>query len=108
MSVDWLIQIQKCDERLEAFLVAHKSVPDECKWFFQPVYQSTDESNDSAVLDPDTEVESDNEIHVSAMNKPWLSRAPMYRVEEVRTMPLALSNLLSSRFRNGSCLSTIW
>ncbi|KAJ7803619.1 hypothetical protein B0H14DRAFT_3487159 [Mycena olivaceomarginata] len=75
-------KVRKCDEHLEAFLAAHKSVPDECKWFFQPVYQSTNESNNSAVLDPDTELESDNEIHVSATNKPWLSRAPMYRVEE--------------------------
>ncbi|KAJ7819704.1 hypothetical protein B0H14DRAFT_3472878 [Mycena olivaceomarginata] len=85
-------QSPQCDERLEAFLAAHGSVPDEHKWFFQPLYQSTDESNDSAVLDPDTEVESDDEIHVSATSKPWLSWAPMYRVEEAWV--LSVDNLV--------------
>ncbi|KAJ7850285.1 hypothetical protein B0H14DRAFT_3452023 [Mycena olivaceomarginata] len=87
-------KVRKCDERLEAFLAAHGSVPDEHKWFFQPLYQSTDESNDSAVLDPDTEVESDDEIHVSATSKPWLSRAPMYRVEEIQAWVLSVDDLV--------------
>ncbi|KAJ7810441.1 hypothetical protein B0H14DRAFT_3480690 [Mycena olivaceomarginata] len=91
---------KKCDERLEAFLAAHGSVPDEHKWFFQPLYQSTDESNDSAVLDPDTEVESDDEIHVSATSKPWLSRAPMYRVEEIQAWVLSVDDLTEPHARN--------
>ncbi|KAJ7747600.1 hypothetical protein B0H14DRAFT_3514025 [Mycena olivaceomarginata] len=87
-------KVRKCDERLDAFLAAHRSVPDERKWFFQPLYQSTDESNNSTVLDPDTEVKSDNEIHVSATNKPWLSQAPMYRVEEIQAWVLSVDDLV--------------
>ncbi|KAF8143627.1 hypothetical protein K438DRAFT_1993690 [Mycena galopus ATCC 62051] len=49
------------------------------KWafFFQPVYQSTDESDDSDVIDPDTDTERTTEIQVAATRKPWKSRPPI-------------------------------
>jgi hypothetical protein len=46
-------------------------------------YQSTDESDISDVIDPDTETEESNEIPASSTRKPWKSRPPTYRSEGV-------------------------
>jgi hypothetical protein len=53
---------------------------------FQAPYQSSDESDDSDVVDPGTDLESGDEVPVSATRKPWLSRPPMYRDHEVENV----------------------
>ncbi|KAJ7694968.1 hypothetical protein B0H14DRAFT_3905564 [Mycena olivaceomarginata] len=63
-------------------------------WFFQAPYQSSDESDDSDVVDPGTDLESGDEVPVSATRKPWLSRPPMYRDHEVTEWVSDLDNLV--------------
>jgi hypothetical protein len=57
-------------------------------FFFHVLYQSTDESDDSEVLDPDTE--SDNEVDVVATKKPWVTRPPTYCSRQVLNIVLIL------------------
>jgi hypothetical protein len=52
----------------------------EWDFFFQPAYQSTDETDDGNNMDPDSEGE---DIDVKIKEKAWLSRAPCYRSEVV-------------------------
>ncbi|KAJ7291749.1 hypothetical protein C8J57DRAFT_1458465 [Mycena rebaudengoi] len=46
-------------------------------FFFQVAYQSTDESDQTSVLDPDSG--SEHNVVVAAVQKPWITRVPMYR-----------------------------
>ncbi|KAJ7310846.1 hypothetical protein DFH08DRAFT_974245 [Mycena albidolilacea] len=87
-------KVRKCDERLAAFQEAHGDVPPDRRWFFQAPYQSSDESDDSDVVDPGTDLESGDEVPVSAGRKPWLSRPPMYRDHEVTDWVSDLDNLV--------------
>ncbi|KAJ7699086.1 hypothetical protein B0H14DRAFT_3528697 [Mycena olivaceomarginata] len=57
-------KVRKCDERLAAFQEAHGNVPPDRRWFFQALYQSSDESDDSDVVDPGTDLESGDEVPV--------------------------------------------
>ncbi|KAJ7857805.1 hypothetical protein B0H14DRAFT_3637982 [Mycena olivaceomarginata] len=71
-------KVRKCDERLAVFQETHGEVPPDRRWFFQAPFQSSDESDDSDVVDPGTDLESGDEVSVSATRKPWISRPPMY------------------------------
>ncbi|KAJ7115038.1 hypothetical protein C8R44DRAFT_928985 [Mycena epipterygia] len=53
---------------------------------FQAPYQSTDESDTSDIVDPGTDVDSSDEVPVSARTKPWLSCPPMYRNHKVENV----------------------
>ncbi|KAF8223691.1 hypothetical protein L208DRAFT_1381380 [Tricholoma matsutake] len=48
-------------------------------WFFTAAYQSTDESDTTPVLDPNTDVDEGDEIPVSLMLKPWITHPPLYQ-----------------------------
>ncbi|KAF8205906.1 hypothetical protein K438DRAFT_1963683 [Mycena galopus ATCC 62051] len=87
-------KVRKCDERLAAYQEAHGDVPADRKWFFQAPYQSSDESDASDVVDPGTDVESGDEVPVSATMKPWLSPPPMYRDEKVTEWVSDLDDLV--------------
>ncbi|KAF8179740.1 hypothetical protein K438DRAFT_1977105 [Mycena galopus ATCC 62051] len=87
-------KVRKCDERLAAYQEAHGDVPADRRWFFQAPYQSSDESDDAEVIDPATDVDSDDEIPVSATTKPWISRPPMYRDGKVTEWVSELDDLV--------------
>lgn len=53
----------------------------EWDFFFQPAYQSTDETDTAPVLDPDSDEE--HIVPVPATKKAWISRTPEYRASEV-------------------------
>lgn len=61
--------------------VREEEMGPEWDFFFQPCYQSTDESDIDDGIDPDTETEE--QLDVSSTRKPWISRPPMYRTKEV-------------------------
>lgn len=52
-------------------------------WFFTPAYQSTDESDTTLVLDPNTDVDEDDEIPVSLTLKAWITCPPLYQTVPV-------------------------
>ncbi|KAJ7479157.1 hypothetical protein FB451DRAFT_1451010 [Mycena latifolia] len=72
-------KVRKCDERTIA--ARDIEMDDEWTFFLQPAYQSTDESDDAEVLDPDTDTEKNAEVPASSTRKPWISRPPIYRDE---------------------------
>ncbi|KAJ7768425.1 hypothetical protein B0H16DRAFT_1716426 [Mycena metata] len=72
-------KVRKCNERIETIEEANIEVDDDWEFFFQPVYQFTDESVASTVLDPDTETETKNEPPVRSTCKPWVTHAPDYQ-----------------------------
>ncbi|KAJ7938028.1 hypothetical protein B0H13DRAFT_2398327 [Mycena leptocephala] len=74
-------KVRKCDERIKVLSKAGYTLPDEYMFLLQWQYQSTDESDISDVIDPDTETEESNEIPASSTRKPWKSRPPTYRSE---------------------------
>jgi hypothetical protein len=80
-----LTQVQKAEERMRAATDYNIDI-DEIGWFFTPAYQSTDESDTTPVLDPNTDVEEGGEIPVSSTLKPWITRPPLYRIAEVSSM----------------------
>ncbi|KAJ7018531.1 hypothetical protein C8F04DRAFT_1277632 [Mycena alexandri] len=53
-------------------------------WFFQPVYQSTNESDDGNVIDPDTDTEAKDEPPARSTRKPWVTHAPEYRSQRLQ------------------------
>ncbi|KAJ7847476.1 hypothetical protein B0H14DRAFT_2583562 [Mycena olivaceomarginata] len=59
---------KKCDERMAAVAKSGKKLSTSWKFFTQPVYHSTDESDAAVVIDPDTETEA-----------VWRSNAPGVR-----------------------------
>ncbi|KAJ7797596.1 hypothetical protein B0H14DRAFT_2618821 [Mycena olivaceomarginata] len=61
---------KKCDERMAAVAKSGKKLPTSWKFFTQPVYHSTDESDAAVVIDPDTETEA-----------VWRSNAPGVRFD---------------------------
>ncbi|KAJ7154971.1 hypothetical protein C8R43DRAFT_1126359 [Mycena crocata] len=65
---------------------------EEWDFFFQPWYQSTDESDDSPVLDPETD--SGGEVDVATPNKPWISREPDYRGQQLKEGVVAIDRLV--------------
>ncbi|KAJ6573365.1 hypothetical protein B0H10DRAFT_2237077 [Mycena sp. CBHHK59/15] len=70
---------RKCEERLEALVEAGIKISAKFRFFFQPRYQSTEESDTNAVIDPDTDTEETAEIPARSTIKPWISRPPTYR-----------------------------
>jgi len=48
------------------------------KWFFKPVYQLTDESDATPVLDPDTDVDEGEEVPMALTLKPCIMHPPLY------------------------------
>jgi len=54
-------------------------------FFFQPAYQSTDETDDGEYFDPDSDDNAQAPI-TSTKRRPWLSRAPNYRSAEVTSL----------------------
>jgi hypothetical protein len=93
----FILRLQKCEERI---LVLEKAdIKFEKKWAFLLMvpYQSTDESDQSDVLDPETETEQADEIPVPSTRKPWKSQAPTYRTDEASSAVVlsALSNIVS-------------
>jgi hypothetical protein len=103
------IGTQKSDEREEAIELYHFEVPTRFDYFFQWQYQSTDESDVSDVLDPDTDVEESAEVPVKSTRKPWKSRAPMYRGDEASLLLDAVYPLLIYfSFRTWCKRSRLW
>ncbi|KAJ6492338.1 hypothetical protein C8R45DRAFT_928625 [Mycena sanguinolenta] len=72
---------RKCEERIQAMAEAGLGVPGEYSWFLQPRYQSTDESDNEDVIDPDTDTEETAEVPTRRTRKPWITRVPLYRSE---------------------------
>ncbi|KAJ6470979.1 hypothetical protein C8R45DRAFT_1165683 [Mycena sanguinolenta] len=72
---------RKCEERQETMLSENIELPPEYSWFLQPLYQSTDESDHDAVIDPDTDTEETAEVPAKRTRKPWITRVPLYRSE---------------------------
>ncbi|KAJ7622632.1 hypothetical protein DFH06DRAFT_1447651 [Mycena polygramma] len=72
---------RKCEERKAAIDEYDIAIPDEWTWFLQAVYQSTDESDDAEVLDPDTDTEATDEVPAASTRKPWITHPPLYRSE---------------------------
>jgi len=70
----------------------------ELGWFFTPAYQSTDESDTTPVLDPNTDIDEGDEILVSSTLKPWITRPPLYRTAEVSIMCQQLGPYICSTF----------
>lgn len=79
-----MLYIQKAEERLkaaEAQSVDFKGA----EWFFKAAYQSTDESDATPVLDPNTDIEEADEIPAASTRKPWITHPPLYRTLNVST-----------------------
>ncbi|KAJ7438262.1 hypothetical protein B0H11DRAFT_2254713 [Mycena galericulata] len=72
-------KFRKCKERKDTISEAGLEIPALYSFFLQPVYQSTDESDDSDVVDPDTDTELTAEVPVRSTRKPWITRPPVYR-----------------------------
>ncbi|KAJ7027456.1 hypothetical protein C8F04DRAFT_1267025 [Mycena alexandri] len=79
-------KVRKCEERVKVLQAEGIKIDQEWDWLLTPTYQSTDESDDSDVLDPDTDTEKADEIPVKSTRKPWLSRTPMYRSDAADAM----------------------
>ncbi|KAJ7803930.1 hypothetical protein B0H14DRAFT_3486826 [Mycena olivaceomarginata] len=52
----------KCEERIMVLQAAGMQLDAKWAFFLQPQYQSTDESDESDVIDPDTDTEPSNEV----------------------------------------------
>ncbi|KAJ7222661.1 hypothetical protein C8J57DRAFT_1731654 [Mycena rebaudengoi] len=74
-------KLRKCDERIAALAAQGIKLEDNNLFILTPQYQSTDESDDTDVLDPETDTEDKQEIPASSTRKPWISRPPTYRSE---------------------------
>ncbi|KAJ7758621.1 hypothetical protein B0H16DRAFT_1820575 [Mycena metata] len=72
-------KVRKCEERIKVLQEEGIKVEEEWKFLLTPPYQSTDESNDSDVIDPDTDTEKADEIPVKSTQKPWNRQTPTYR-----------------------------
>ncbi|KAK7018438.1 hypothetical protein R3P38DRAFT_3274519 [Favolaschia claudopus] len=74
----------KAEERGEVLRDAKVDLGAAWEFLTIPAYQSTDESDQSDVLDPETETESTREVPVASTRKPWKTRTPKYRSNEVQ------------------------
>ncbi|KAK0184733.1 hypothetical protein F5146DRAFT_1006161 [Armillaria mellea] len=74
---------QKCLEHQEAQGAANLDVP-ELDFFFIPVYQSTDESDQDSIINLDTDTERNKEIRVPSVRKPWITQQPLYQSTELK------------------------
>ncbi|KAJ7734744.1 hypothetical protein DFH07DRAFT_987882 [Mycena maculata] len=72
----------KCEERIATIDEGRMHIPTKHKYILQPIYQSTDESDDTDIVDPDTETEADAEVPAKTTHKPWITRPPAYRCSE--------------------------
>ncbi|KAJ7654606.1 hypothetical protein DFH06DRAFT_1474510 [Mycena polygramma] len=70
---------RKCEERKVTIAEGKIDIPPEWNWFLQPIYQSTDESDDADVVDPDTDTEEADEVPAASTRKPWITHPPLYR-----------------------------
>ncbi|KAJ6486291.1 hypothetical protein DFH09DRAFT_1339703 [Mycena vulgaris] len=87
-------KVRKCNERIEVLEDAGMTLPEEFTFFLQPIYQSTDESDASDVLDPNTDTEESAEVPAQSTRKPWKSRTPLYRSDEFHEGVLKIDVLL--------------
>ncbi|KAJ7034954.1 hypothetical protein C8F04DRAFT_1346197 [Mycena alexandri] len=85
-------KVRKCDERMMALNSRNITLQPPFGFFLQARYQSTDESDDEDVIDPDTE--NENEVPAQATRKPWISRAPTYRTDEFQDGVLEIDKLV--------------
>ncbi|KAJ7825820.1 hypothetical protein B0H14DRAFT_3874256 [Mycena olivaceomarginata] len=72
---------RKCDERIMVLQNAGIQLHRHYAFFLQP-YQSMDESDQSDVIDPDTDTEKADEVPAPSTRKPWKTRTPLYRTDE--------------------------
>ncbi|KAJ7736373.1 hypothetical protein DFH07DRAFT_779719 [Mycena maculata] len=89
----------KCEERIATIEESEMHIPTEHRYILQPVYQSTDESDDTDVVDPDTETEADAEVHAKTTRKPWITRPPAYRHSETEAAIVIIDAALMERRR---------
>ncbi|KAK7039963.1 hypothetical protein R3P38DRAFT_3469348 [Favolaschia claudopus] len=75
---------RKAEERGEVLRDAKVDLGTDWQFITIPAYQSTDESDQSDVLDPETDTESTREVPVASTRKPWKTRTPKYRSNEVQ------------------------
>ncbi|KAJ7347669.1 hypothetical protein DFH08DRAFT_960102 [Mycena albidolilacea] len=73
---------RKCDERIMVLQKAGIQLHHHYVFFLQPAYQSTDESDQSDVIDPDTDTEKADEVPAPSTRKPWKTRTPLYCADE--------------------------
>lgn len=62
--------IQKAEERLKT-IQAKKWQCEGADWFFKAAYQSTDESDATPVLDPNTDIDDECEVPAASTRKPF-------------------------------------
>ncbi|KAJ7802035.1 hypothetical protein B0H14DRAFT_2614717 [Mycena olivaceomarginata] len=74
----------KCDERIMVLQNAGIQLHRHYAFFLQPAYQSTDESDQSDVIDPDTDTEKADEVPAPSTRKPWKTQIPLYRTDEAK------------------------
>ncbi|KAJ7495143.1 hypothetical protein FB451DRAFT_1477687 [Mycena latifolia] len=90
-------KIRKCEERQSALIKAGVELPQGFNFFLQPQYQSTDESDLSDVLDPDTDTEDSKEVPAPSTRKPWISRTPYYRHDKFQNIVLKTDELVQKQ-----------
>ncbi|KAK7017149.1 hypothetical protein R3P38DRAFT_3360616 [Favolaschia claudopus] len=82
------------EERSEVLREANVKLGAAWQFLTIPAYQSTDESDQSDVLDPETDTESTREVPVASTRKPWKTHAPKYRSNEVQDEFNELENMV--------------
>ncbi|KAJ7463679.1 hypothetical protein FB451DRAFT_1493222 [Mycena latifolia] len=90
-------KLRKCEERQNALAKAKIELPQGFNFFLQPQYQSTDESDVSDVLDPDTDTEDSKEVPAPSTRKPWISRTPYYRHDKFQNIVLKTEELVQKQ-----------
>ncbi|KAJ7016748.1 hypothetical protein C8F04DRAFT_1340616 [Mycena alexandri] len=92
-------KVRKCKERIETIEEGNIDIDVDWDWFFQPVYQSTDESDASDIIDPDTETEAKDEPPARSTRKPWVTHAPDYRSQRLQNGLEFIDKVLMERRR---------